>query len=445
MVRDGYKETELGEIPQEWNVGPLSDILYVNPKASATNLSDPSEVSFLPMENVSESGRIIQKIRKRLGEVKVGYTSFKEEDVLFAKITPCMQNGKGALARGLINGVGFGSTEFHVLRAKDTGHPVYIYHQTLSKNFRLASERFFSGSAGQQRVSKDVFYQYIIPIPPFSEQRRIASVLSSLDEAIEKTEALTAKHRQVKAGLMQDLLTKGIDEQGRIRSEATHAFKDTAIGRVPVEWEIAKVGYEFEIKLGKMLDMEKNSGVFKPYIGNIAVQWNRIDIDNLPMMAMSSTDLIRFRLLKGDLLVCEGGEVGRAAIWDAPIEECYYQKALHRLRPLHNFDSRLMIEFLRYWLENGMLAKYISQSSIAHLTREKLMEVPLPVPSRDEQRRIATIFTAADDLIEQEETHRAKLLSMKNGLMADLLTGRVRVPAGVADGAVDLGPCAVTP
>jgi len=131
------------------------------------------------------------------------------------------------------------------------------------------------------------------------------------------------------------------------------SYKQTEVGVIPEEWEVSTVGREFEIKLGKMLDAEKNVGVPKPYLGNKAVQWDRIDISDLPTVPMSRTDIERFRLRKGDLLVCEGGEVGRAAIWDAPIEECYYQKALHQLRPLRGYDSRLMVAMLRQWSDRG--------------------------------------------------------------------------------------------
>jgi type I restriction enzyme S subunit len=102
-------------------------------------------------------------------------------------------------------------------------------------------------------------------------------------------------------------------------------YKQTEAGVIPDEWEVSTVGHEFEIKLGKMLDAEKNVGVPKPYLGNRAVQWGRIDITDLPTVPMSRADIEKYRLCKGDLLVCEGGEVGRAAIWDAPISACYYQ------------------------------------------------------------------------------------------------------------------------
>jgi type I restriction enzyme, S subunit len=135
-------------------------------------------------------------------------------------------------------------------------------------------------------------------------------------------------------------------------------YKQTEVGVIPEDWDVSTVGLEFEIQLGKMLDAEKNVGVPKPYLGNKAVQWDRIDISDLPMVPMTRADIEKFRLRKGDLLVCEGGEVGRAALWNAPIDECYYQKALHRLRPLRGFDSRLMVPLLQEWSGRGLLANF---------------------------------------------------------------------------------------
>jgi type I restriction enzyme S subunit len=101
-------------------------------------------------------------------------------------------------------------------------------------------------------------------------------------------------------------------------------YKQTEVGLIPEDWEVTTVGNEFSIQLGKMLDSEKNVGVPKPYIGNRAVQWGRIDLSDLGIIKMTPSDLQRFRLRQGDLLVCEGGEIGRGAIWNEPIEECYY-------------------------------------------------------------------------------------------------------------------------
>jgi type I restriction enzyme S subunit len=210
--------------------------------------------------------------------------------------------------------------------------------------------------------------------------------------------------------------------------EVKPGYKQTEVGVIPEEWDVSSVGREYEIKLGKMLDAEKNVGVPKPYLGNRAVQWDRIDISDLPTVPMSRSDLDRFRLQKGDLLVCEGGEVGRAAIWEAPLEECYYQKALHRLRPLRGFDSQLMAAFLRRWSDCGLLANYVTQTSIAHLPREKFMEVPIPVPPPSEQRAIATALSDVDGLLGGLDRLIAKKRDLKQAAMQQLLTGQTRLP-----------------
>ncbi|NNJ12953.1 restriction endonuclease subunit S [Chloroflexales bacterium ZM16-3] len=205
---------------------------------------------------------------------------------------------------------------------------------------------------------------------------------------------------------------------------------------IPEEWSVSKVGVEFDIQLGKMLDAEKNTGVLKPYLGNKAVQWNVIDVGDLQMMAMSRSDLERFRLRHGDLLVCEGGEVGRSAIWEDQIEECYYQKALHRLRPLRGFNPRLMIEILRYWTDQGMLANYVTQTSIAHLTREKFAEVPIPVPSTEEQDTIAAALSDVDALLAALDALITKKRDIKQATMQQLLTSRTRLPGFSGEWAV---------
>jgi type I restriction enzyme, S subunit len=205
-------------------------------------------------------------------------------------------------------------------------------------------------------------------------------------------------------------------------------YKQTEVGVIPEDWDVSSVGREYEVKLGKMLDAEKNAGVPKPYLGNRAVQWGRIDISELPTVPMSRSDLERFRLEKGDLLVCEGGEVGRAAIWEAPLQECYYQKALHRLRPLHGFNSQLMAAFLRRWSDCGLLSNYVTQTSIAHLPREKFLEVPMPVPPPPEQCAIATVLSDVDGLLSGLDRLIAKKRDLKQAAVQQLLAGQIRLP-----------------
>ncbi|KAA0224679.1 restriction endonuclease subunit S [candidate division KSB1 bacterium] len=211
--------------------------------------------------------------------------------------------------------------------------------------------------------------------------------------------------------------------------EMKPGYKQTEVGLIPEDWDVTTVGNEFSIQLGKMLDSEKNVGVPKSYLGNRAVQWGRIDLNDLGVIRMTPSDLQRFRLLKGDLLVCEGGEIGRAAIWNEPIAECYYQKALHRLRPIRGYKVQLMLNVLQRLASTGYLTNFVTQTSIAHLPKDKFEKVPIPRPSSlSEQEAIAEALSDADALIESLEQLIAKKRQIKQGAMQELLTGKKRLP-----------------
>lgn len=201
----------------------------------------------------------------------------------------------------------------------------------------------------------------------------------------------------------------------------------TDVGMLPTRWHTATAGELFEIELGKMLDAEKNRGVSKPYLGNRAVQWGRIDVESLPTMRFQSDELTRYQLQPGDLLVCEGGEVGRAAIWTAPIAECYYQKALHRLRPKSTYSTEFMFHVLQWYAKEDKFTRLIGQTSIAHLPKEKFAKLPVPLPPLPEQRAIATALSDTDDLIESLERLIAKKRRIKEGAMGELLSGERRL------------------
>lgn len=205
-------------------------------------------------------------------------------------------------------------------------------------------------------------------------------------------------------------------------------YKQTEVGVIPEGWEVSTVGAEFTIQLGKMLDIKKNAGIAKPFLGNRAVQWGRIDLTGIGEIKLTPSDLQRFRLRDGDLLVCEGGEVGRAAIWNQPLEECYYQKALHRLRPVRGYNNKLMLNVLQYLSSSGFLFNYVTQTSIAHLPKDKFETVPIPLPATKlEQQRIAEALSDADALIEGLEQLITKKRQLKSGTTQELLTEKTRL------------------
>ena len=220
-------------------------------------------------------------------------------------------------------------------------------------------------------------------------------------------------------------------------------YKRTEVGVIPEDWNVSTVREEFSVQLGKMLDAAKNRGVLKPYVGNRSVQWGRVDLADINTVPLTAADMRRYRLQAGDLLVCEGGEIGRAAIWREPIGECYYQKALHRLRPIRGYDPYVMMSLLRLWASTERLTNYVTQTSIAHLPKDKLDAVPLPVPAGAEQRSIATVLSDVDELIGSLEALIAKKRAIKQAAMQELLTGRTRLPGLQGEwGAVVLGDIA---
>jgi type I restriction enzyme, S subunit len=298
----------------------------------------------------------------------------------------------------------------------------YLHFEELS--FRNASQGSTFEAINSAELSN---FQVIHPIAK-PEQTKIAEILSTVDRAIEQTEGLIAKQQRIKTGLMQDLLTRGIDEHGNLRSEKTHKFKDSPLGRIPVEWEVKKVGNVFDTQLGKMLNQKAKDGENPAYyLGNKNVQWEQIDSTLLEWMDFSKRERERFSLRKGDILVCEGGEVGRSCVWQDQIQDCFYQKAIHRLRTKGDYISELFPKFMKWAIGCGFLADYTSQTSIAHLTKEKLDDLWIIVPKYNEQIRIHNAFKACDLYEQQVSIELIKLRALKTALMQDLLTGTVRV------------------
>lgn len=201
-----------------------------------------------------------------------------------------------------------------------------------------------------------------------------------------------------------------------------------AYSRKHSPWPISTVGEHFDIQLGKMLDAARNVGDLKPYLGNRAVQWGRIDLSAVGAVPLTRGDQARYRLKRDDLLVCEGGEVGRAAIWRVELRECYYQKALHRLRPKADFDSRVMLALLEYWSNTNGFTNFVTKTSIGHLPRDKFLAMPLPIIPVREQQCIADTLDDVNNLIAALERSISKKQAIKQGVMQQLLTGKTRLP-----------------
>lgn len=160
----------------------------------------------------------------------------------------------------------------------------------------------------------------------------------------------------------------------------------------PDDWTRTVLGAVADTALGKMLDKAKNTGRERvPYLRNVNVQWGRIDTDDVLTMEIDTSELDRFAVRDGDLLACEGGDIGRAAIWRGDGQYMAYQKALHRIRPSASLESYYLRYLLEYYAHAGVLARYSTGSTIAHLPQQRLRALPVALPTVTEQRRIVEI------------------------------------------------------
>ncbi|MEM3713207.1 MAG: restriction endonuclease subunit S [Thermoproteota archaeon] len=252
-------------MPEGWKWVKLENCCEINPSSNEIrHLSDDTKVTFVPMTAVSEvTGRIEKPEIRLLGKVRKGHTYFREGDVLFAKITPCMENGKAAIARNLINGIGFGSTEFHVLRPLE-GKVIseWIHYYVRQKSFRDEAARNMTGSVGQQRVPVQFIKSVKIPLPPLEEQERIVSRLNELVNRAEEAKRLRRQAREEAEKIMQAALNKVFsraEEEGWKWVKLSKVLKEDRQGVNPQEFSDKK------FFLVTMDCIESNSGkLLKP-------------------------------------------------------------------------------------------------------------------------------------------------------------------------------------
>lgn len=208
-------------------------------------------------------------------------------------------------------------------------------------------------------------------------------------------------------------------------------YRDSGVkwlGQIPSHWAVCALAYRYEVALGKMLDEKRISGQhLAPYLRNVDVQWGRINTEDLPQMDFAGGDTARYGLRPGDLLVCEGGEVGRAAIWEGQLDECYYQKALHRLRPRSVRDTgRFFLYVLRAGVAQGIFSGEGGKATIAHLPAETFRRIPFPFPPAVEQRAIAEFLdrqtAKIDALIAEQETLLALLAEKRRATISHAVT-----------------------
>jgi type I restriction enzyme S subunit len=308
--------------------------------------------------------------------------------------------------------------------------PQWLFYFLQTIDLRQMNE-----ATGVPSLSREILYKIKVKTPPTPEQEKIAEILSTIDRAIAQTEAIIAKQQRIKTGLMQDLLTKGIDENGNIRSEATHQFKDSAIGRIPVEWDIQGLASLLEnIYQGWSPDCESDSasedewGVLK----TTSVTWDGYDSQENKKLPNFLKPRPSLEIKKGDVLITRAGPNSRVGVI-CYVYETLSKKILSDKIYKLKFNENLEPRFFVYSLSGSASQQYLSTlktgmaESQTNISQEIVKKVLTVIPSDQEQIAIANLL---DENLQSYQEHlliKNKLYLIKTGLMQDLLTGKVRV------------------
>lgn len=420
----------LGEIPAHWDTVRLKLLCEINPgKFGLSNAPADMEVSFLPMENIGENGELDLSEVRVLDAVANGYTHFRDDDVIIAKITPCFENGKGALVRGLVNGVGFGTTELYVLRVGNQVIPEFIYYLTRSTSFRSPGIAMMQGAAGQKRVRTDFIADYPVSLPPIDEQRAITTFL---DRQTAKIDALIAKKREVIAALhekrsaiISHAVTKGLNLDA--------PMKDSGIewlGAIPSHWEIIRSKRLFSVRNERawaddqQLSATQAYGVilqeeFEERVGRQVVKINK----NLEQRSHVEKDdfVISMRSFQGGL------------------ERAWVQGCIRSSYIILKPNSSVDINFFMYLFKSTSYIQALQATADfirdgQDLTFRNFSLVDLPVIPIDEQRAIAEYLSKTtheiDQLIETTSETIDRLQEYRAALISAAVTGKIDVRTG---------------
>ena len=370
------------EIPSSWEWTRISSIFQLNPRVEA---NDNMLAAFIPMEAISAVyGSDYHYYERKWKEIKSGFTQFADGDIAFAKITPCFQNRKSAVFSNLPNGIGAGTTELKVLRPYgETINRFYTLYFLESPYF--IDEATFKGTANQQRIVVGYLENKLFPLPPIEEQCRIAGKIaevlpiadrygktqtkldnlnvelknilkkSVLQEAIQgklvpqieaegtaqelleqiqqEKQKLAKEGKLKKSALNDSIIFKGDDNKyyEQIDKENKEITEDILFD-LPNKWQWCRIGTIFMHNNGKQLNKGNSKGKLMKYITTSNLYWDGFVLDNLKEMPFENNEIDRCMAVKGDLLVCEGGDIGRSCIWnyDFPI---MLQNHIHKLRP----------------------------------------------------------------------------------------------------------------
>ena len=292
------EQTQDHSLPDGWMAASLQELGEINPRFGKDELSEDLEVTFLPMKCVEEvSGKIDASNSRHVSEVRKGYTPFQEEDIIFAKITPCMENGKMAVARGLKNGVGFGSSEFHVVRPHESISRDFLFYFLVRSAFRKDAERKMTGSAGQRRVPTTYIKEATVPLPPLNEQRRIVEkieeLFTKLDAGVRSLEQARAQLKSYRRSVLKSAVEGELSREWREAQEGELEPASELLDRILQErrekWELEEFA-KMKAK-GKVPKNDKWKKKYKepaapelsglPYLPDLPREWSWVSVGQL--------------------------------------------------------------------------------------------------------------------------------------------------------------------
>jgi type I restriction enzyme, S subunit len=390
----------------------IVDIAEINPGVGdIQQLPKSLQVSFVPMQAISELSASIEVTEVRsLAEVRKGFTPFQEGDVLFAKITPSMENGKIALAQGLTNGLGFGSTEFHVLRPTYLVIPEYLYYFMRQPFFRAAAKQRMRGAAGQQRVSDDFFYTYRIPLPPLSEQRQIVAILRKADELRRLRREAQREAQTLLPALFEemfgDLAPTNTIEIGKILRE---------------EAGIVTGPFGTQLKVHELV----SSGVPLYGIENVLV--NKFFPETTKYVSEAKyTQLQRYTVQSDDVLITRMGTIGRACVVPESTPKSIISYHLFRLRTKDNCLPEFLAATLNY---NPSVAEQLRNSAVgavmSGLKSGTIRSLRIPLPEKDEQVKFVRAVEGFSGIVSAMQQATAHFDELFSSLLARAFSGEL--------------------
>lgn len=423
--REGIPGGSGGGLPRGWARATVGELCDVNPRAFDEEPEEDDQISQVPMAFVeAESGRIDASTHVRYGDFKKkSLTHFQENDVLFAKITPCMENGKIALARGLLGGRALGSTEFHVLRSRGAVIPEYLMHYLLQRDVRINAEQNMSGAVGQRRVPRPYLESLEIPVPPLAEQWRIVAQVEQQVAHIEAGEAALVEASKGVADLRSSIADAAISQH----SESPWA-KLQEILREPLRNGVsAKATTDGSgVRTLTLTAVTKND--FSPQFTKVT----SADPDRVKDLWLEDQDIFVQRSNSAEL-------VGTSAIYRGEKDWAIYPDLLIRVRV---DKSRALPEYVALALRTNRILFYFRQNarglsgSMPKIDQAMIGNANFPLPSIPKQREaiewVKQQEAAIDPLATSASTAKAECAELRAALLHTAFTGAL-VPQDPSD------------